>query len=84
LKLDTAVPDKIINLAGLRCPHTVIATIHALKTLSTGQIVQVTASDLNAPSNIAAWCHQSGHTLLDMYSEKEAFVFYIQKQGDEG
>ena len=68
-----------IDLSGLRCPKMVIATIHALAQLKTGQILQVIATDLSAPSNMAAWCRQSGNALVEMYEENGRFVFYIKK-----
>ncbi len=75
-----AVPNKIIDLSGLRCPNTVIGTIKALKEMEAGQILQITATDLNAPSNMTAWCRQSCHKLLELYEENGYFIFLIQKQ----
>ena len=76
-----AVSDHTIDLSGLRCPNLVIATIKALSALENGRILKVIATDLNAPSNIAIWCRQSGHTLTDIYEENGRFIFFIQKQG---
>ena len=78
VELTTPIAHKLIDLTGLRCPHIVISTFHALRMLKQGQILQLTTTDLNSPSNIAAWCRQSGHPLLDMYEENGRFVFYIQ------
>lgn len=79
MSTETAVPHKTIDLSGLRCPNTVIATIRALETLQNGQLLQVIATDLNAPSNISAWCRQSSHKMVEMYEENGRFVFIIQK-----
>lgn len=79
MTLQTAVPNKIIDLSGLRCPNTVIGTIKALKEMEEGQILQITATDLNAPSNMTAWCRQSCHELIDLYEENGYFLFLIQK-----
>lgn len=79
--MDVPTPHQTIDLTGLRCPNLVIAIIAALRTLSPNQILQVTATDLNAPSNVAAWSRQSGHTLLEMYEENGRFIFYLQRSG---
>jgi tRNA 2-thiouridine synthesizing protein A len=79
VSLQTAVPHKSIDLSGLRCPNTLIATINALKTINPTEILQIIATDLNAPSNITAWCGQSGNDLIDLYEENGRFIFYIKK-----
>jgi TusA-related sulfurtransferase len=72
------VADKTIDLGTLRCPHLLIATIHAVRQLSDGQVLQIYAADLKAPSSIAAWARQSGNQLLEMYHDNDSFVFFLQ------
>lgn len=79
MRLNTPSADQTIDLSGKRCPHLVIAILGALSTMERNQILQVIATDPVAPSSIAAWARQSGHTLLDMYEEKGHFVFYLQR-----
>jgi TusA-related sulfurtransferase len=73
------VADKTIDLGALRCPHLLIATIHAVRQLSHGQVLQIYAKDLKAPSSIAAWARQSGNQLLEMYDDNDYFVFFLQR-----
>lgn len=77
--LTTPTPHQKIDLTGLRCPNLVIAIIAALQVMPAGQILMVIATDLNAPSNVAAWSRQSGHALLHMYEENDRFIFYLQR-----
>jgi TusA-related sulfurtransferase len=79
VKIYTCQPDKVVDFGGLRCPHLVIATIKALAAMEAGQILQISASDLHAPSNVVSWCRQSGHQLIDMYEENGRFVFFVQR-----
>jgi TusA-related sulfurtransferase len=79
--LTTPTPHQMIDLSGLGCPNLVIAIIDALRPLSPGQILQVIATELNAPSNITAWSRQSGHTLIEMYEENDCFIFYLKRNG---
>ena len=78
----TLTPHKTLDLTGYRCPNLVIALIQALRSLDEGQTIQVIATDLNAPSNVTAWCRQSGHQLLDLYDEGQQFIFLIQCRRD--
>lgn len=79
MRLTTHSPEKTVDLSDARCPHVVVGVIVALRDLEPGQVLRVVASDLSAPSNIAAWARQSGHTLLEMYAEGSGFVFYLQR-----
>ena len=72
-------PQTTVNLCDARCPHVVIGIIAALRELAPGAVLQVRATDLSAPSNIAAWSRQSGHRLLEMYEEDGCFVFYLER-----
>ncbi len=77
--LQTVVSDKTIDLSGLRCPNLVIGIIKALTELENGRILQIIATDINAPSNVAAWSRQSAHQLIDMFEEDGKFIFYLRK-----
>jgi len=70
---------KSLDLCGLRCPHLLISVIEAIRSLAPSQKLQIRATDLNAPSSIAAWSRQSGNDLLDMYQEGECFVFLLKR-----
>lgn len=82
MQLKTPTPHKKIDLSGLRCPHLVVATMKALRSLECGQILEVITTDLNSPSNMAAWSRQSGHELLELYDEDGRFYFFF-KRGEE-
>jgi tRNA 2-thiouridine synthesizing protein A len=73
------IPQTTVNLCDARCPHVVIGIITALRELAPGEVLQVRATDLSAPSNIASWTRQSGHRLLEMYEEDGCFVFYLER-----
>ena len=71
------------DFTGLRCPHLLLAIIKQVRQLSVGDILQIIATDLNAPSSITAWAGQCGHEILDQYEENGSFVFYLQVANDE-
>ncbi|MDX1413508.1 MAG: sulfurtransferase TusA family protein [Candidatus Promineifilaceae bacterium] len=70
---------KKINLCDLVCPHLLIAVIRTIEELQSGQVIEIRATDLNAPSSIASWSRQSRNPLIDMYEENGCFVFLIQR-----
>jgi TusA-related sulfurtransferase len=56
-----------------------IAAMETLAPLAPGRVLQVTATDLNAPSSVAAWCRQSEHELLSLYLDNGRFIFLIRR-----
>jgi len=79
LSLPDTIVHQSLDLCGLRCPHLLISVIQAFESIESGQVLQIRATDLNSPSSIAAWAHQSGNKLLDMYQEGECFVFLLKR-----
>lgn len=79
MKLTTPTPHKTIDLTGLRCPHLVIATVEALRSIEPGHILRVITTDINSPSNMVAWSRQSGHRILDLYDEGDRFVILFER-----
>lgn len=79
VSLTTPIPDNVIDLSHERCPNIVVGVIGAMRALEVGEILQVIATDLSAPSHIAAWSRQSGQKMIEMYREDDCFVFYLQR-----
>lgn len=75
----TPIADSVIDLSHERCPNVVVGIVAAMRALEEGQILQVIATDLSAPSHIAAWARQSGQRMVEMYEEGDRFVFYLQR-----
>lgn len=70
------------DFSGLRCPHLLLAVIKQVRQLSVGDILQITATDLNAPSSITAWAGQCGHEIVDQYEENGSFIFFMKVNSD--
>jgi TusA-related sulfurtransferase len=73
-------PDITLDFRSLRCPKLLITVIKEIENAKPGQVLQITASDLNAPSSISSWTRQSEHELLDMIQEGDDFVFVLLRQ----
>ncbi len=49
-----------------------------LKTMAAGQILELIWDDPCGPSDIAAWCRETGHELIEMYDRGDQISFYIR------
>lgn len=50
-----------------------------MDTISSGDILEVLATDKGAVNDLSAWSKSSGHELLEHKEEDGVFKFYIQK-----
>jgi len=53
-----------LDTRGLLCPLPVIRTQDKIKTLPTGSLLDVLATDPGTLHDIPAWCRVHGHTLI--------------------
>ncbi|GGK12834.1 UPF0033 protein YrkI [Caldalkalibacillus thermarum] len=71
--------DKVLDATGLSCPMPVVRAKKAIDTLSTGQILEVHASDKGAVKDIPSWAKASGHELIEQKEENGCYKFWIKK-----
>ncbi|WP_028450472.1 MULTISPECIES: sulfurtransferase TusA family protein [Chitinibacter] len=73
-------PNLSADLSGLNCPLPILRTKKALAALEGGQLLQVTCTDPATPTDFAAFCKQTGHTLVEHWQAEGKFLFLIQKR----
>ncbi|MCC6260925.1 MAG: sulfurtransferase TusA family protein [Anaerolineales bacterium] len=71
--------DVLLDCTGLLCPWPIAKTTQAMKTLESGQILKLIATDAGSPPDIAAWSRQTGNELLRSSEEGEKFIFFLRK-----
>ncbi len=59
---------EILDAKRLLCPLPVIRTQDKVKTMQTGDILQVICTDPGVMQDIPAWCRINGHTVVDTHS----------------
>jgi tRNA 2-thiouridine synthesizing protein A len=71
--------DRILDCKGLICPMPVVKTAKAIKELQVGQVLLMMADDPGAKPDIESWAKQTGHQLLDVQQEGQAYHFWIRR-----
>ena len=71
--------DATIDAKGKKCPMPVLLTSRGIKTLQTGQIMLVEATDGGSQSDIPSWAKDTGNELLDVSSENGVHRYIIRK-----
>jgi tRNA 2-thiouridine synthesizing protein A len=59
----------------MQCPLPVIKTAQAMKTIDSGQVLELLATDPGVEPDMKAWSSRTGNELLKI--EKEGDVFHV-------
>lgn len=68
-----------LNCSGLQCPGPIMKVFESIRNLNDGDVVEVIASDPGFVRDIAAWCKQTGNTLLSSGKSGKEYVASIRK-----
>lgn len=71
--------DITVDARGLQCPMPVIKVAQAMSTASSGQTVEVVATDRGALSDIPSWARDMGHALKEQFEADDAYHFVLIK-----
>ncbi len=72
--------DVVLDTKGMNCPMPVLKTKKAIDALSSGQVLEVVATDKGSKSDIPALLKRLGHELLDTKEEGDVIEFFIKKK----
>jgi tRNA 2-thiouridine synthesizing protein A len=72
--------DQQVDARGLNCPMPIVKTAQAVKTLASGQTVEVLATDAGSVKDFAAWSKSTGNELVEQSSDGGVFRFVLRKK----
>jgi tRNA 2-thiouridine synthesizing protein A len=76
----TTTMDKELDVKGLNCPLPILRAKKALADMTSGQTLRVVATDPGSVKDFAAFCKQTGNTLLSSEDSGKEFTFVISKR----
>ena len=68
-----------LDVCGLSCPGPIVQVANTLKGMNDGDQLDVIASDPGFARDIAAWCKNTGNTLIKTENEKGSYRAVVQK-----
>ena len=74
-----AAKTETLDVQGLSCPGPIVQVAKALESLNQGDRLDVTASDPGFTRDIAAWCKNTGNTLISSDAGKGIYKALLQK-----
>ena len=73
--------DKILDVKGLGCPLPVLKAKKAIGELRKGATLEVLATDPGSMADFEAFCHATGHTLVESSADGGVYRFLIRHNG---
>ena len=69
-----------IDARGLSCPMPIVKTAQAVKTVTSGELIEVLATDPGSQRDFVAWSRATGHELVEQTTEGNVHRFVIRRK----
>jgi tRNA 2-thiouridine synthesizing protein A len=68
-----------VDARGLSCPMPIVKTAQQMKTVTSGQLVEVLATDPGSIKDFTAWTRSTGNALVEQTVEEGVYHFIIRR-----
>lgn len=72
-------PNATVDARGLSCPMPIVKTAQQIRTLTTGALVEVLATDPGSLKDFTAWTRTTGNALVEQTETNGVYRFLIRK-----
>jgi tRNA 2-thiouridine synthesizing protein A len=77
--MSTAIATTL-DFKGLSCPLPIVKTAQAFKTLPSGAVAEVLATDAGSVADFTAWCSATGNQLVERSADGGIYRFVIRRK----
>jgi tRNA 2-thiouridine synthesizing protein A len=71
--------DGILDARGLACPIPIDTAADAMRTMTSGETLEVISTDARSVQDFALWSRRTGNPLLDSSSDAATYRFVVRK-----
>jgi tRNA 2-thiouridine synthesizing protein A len=69
-----------VDAKGLNCPMPIVKTAQAVKTMASGETLEVLATDPGSVKDFAAWSKSTGNELVEQSVDGGVYRFVMRKK----
>jgi tRNA 2-thiouridine synthesizing protein A len=69
-----------LDARGLSCPMPIVKTALAIKTLESGGLIEVLATDPGSVKDFAAWSRSTGNELVEQSADGGVYRFVLRRK----
>ena len=77
--LESTEEIKTLDAQGLRCPEPVMMIRKTIRSMSTGDILLVTADDPSTKRDVPSFCEFMDHQLISVETENIPYKYWLKK-----
>jgi tRNA 2-thiouridine synthesizing protein A len=77
---DTKNETFILDARGLKCPMPIVKTAQQIKTIASGELLEVLATDPGSVADFGAWSRSTGNSLIASSYADGVYRFVMQKK----
>ena len=68
-----------VDAKGLSCPMPIVKTAQAAKTVPSGELIEVLATDAGSVKDFAAWTRSTGNAIVEQTEDDGVYRFVIKR-----
>lgn len=72
--------ETLVDARGLSCPMPIVKTAQAIKTVASGSLIEVLATDPGSVKDFAAWSRTTGNELVDQSVDGDVYRFVVRRK----
>jgi tRNA 2-thiouridine synthesizing protein A len=69
-----------VDARGLSCPMPIVKTAQAIKTVDSGALIEVLATDPGSVKDFAAWARTTGNDLVEQTVDGGVYRFVVRRK----
>ena len=69
-----------VDARGLSCPMPIVKTAQAIKTVASGELIEVLATDAGSVKDFAAWSRTTGNELVEQSVDGGVYRFVLRRK----
>jgi len=69
-----------LDARGLKCPMPIVKTAQAIKTIASGDLLEVLTTDPGAVADFAAWSRTTGNTIVEQSVDDSVYRFVLRRK----
>lgn len=73
--------DVTLDAKGLACPMPIVKTKKMMKTMDSGKVLEILATDKGSTADLQAWAKSSGHQYIGTETEGDVLHHFLRKDG---
>jgi tRNA 2-thiouridine synthesizing protein A len=69
-----------LDARGLKCPMPIVRTAQQIKTIASGELLEVLATDPGAVADFGAWSRSTGNTIVAQTTQDGVYRFVLRRK----